>query len=356
MKHFIISILLSFFLFGFAPVKSNFSPNETFSQLETSEQAVWKIHNFNISGTGFFIGPNHFITNFHVIDMILHQMPFGDISQNDRSANKDSMSRIVLSQEGSTSVLRIKKILAISALYDLALLETEENVTDYLSLREHPLELSESLFLIAYPGGVFTKISKTGGIVYEDNQRYDFPINHFSLSGASGSPVLDEQGMLIGVASLANANMLIVRKINYLREFVEGNMGVKCHSPKPVRACLKEEIQNLEDSARKDFVYAQFALALYYQRRFGWDFKEAFHWMEKAAEKGYAPAQYHLALMYYKGEGVDWDLRKAFHWLEKAIEQESVPSQYLLALMYRKDEGTDQDFEKAFYWMKKAAK
>lgn len=76
MKHFIFSILLSLLLFGFTPSKADFSPGETFSQLENSKQAVWKIHPLGQkgNGTGFFIGPNRFITNFHVIDIILHHI------------------------------------------------------------------------------------------------------------------------------------------------------------------------------------------------------------------------------------------------------------------------------------------
>lgn len=162
------------------------TPHETFSKSDNSDLSVWEIFSFEedrekyiIRATGFFIGPHHFITNFHVISSILN--------------NSTNNTNIVLSQQGRSSVLKLKKVLAVSALYDLALLEIEEEVTNFLSLRENPPEPSENLFLTAYPNrGELTKMRKTGDVIYEDSRRYDFPVNHSSLSGASGSPVLDE--------------------------------------------------------------------------------------------------------------------------------------------------------------------
>ena len=57
--------------------------------------------------------------------------------------------------------LELKRILAVSAVYDLALIETEENVTNYLRLREDPVDPGENLFLNAYPDGTFKEMKKT---------------------------------------------------------------------------------------------------------------------------------------------------------------------------------------------------
>ena len=144
--------------------------SETSLQLDNSNQAIWKINSEMINGTGFFVGVNHFVTNFHVISSML--------------SDSRSLADIILLQEGNGSVLTIKKIIAVSSLHDLALLETKEGVTNYLHLRESLPEPSEDLFLVAYPGGVFTKIRKTGDIFYEDDQSYMFPADNSSMSGA----------------------------------------------------------------------------------------------------------------------------------------------------------------------------
>ena len=84
--------------------------------------------------------------------------------QDQGQEDQNPIDHINLGQEGNSSVLRIKKVISVSALYDLALLETEESVTDYLNLRENSPEPNEDLFVIAYPGRVFTKI--------KENRRY----------------------------------------------------------------------------------------------------------------------------------------------------------------------------------------
>ena len=88
-----------------------------FDRTEQISRSVWNISNNNGSGTTFAIGPNQFITNFHVVASFLK--------------DKNPIKYITLSQEGRDSKIQIKRVVALSASYDLALLETEENVTDY---------------------------------------------------------------------------------------------------------------------------------------------------------------------------------------------------------------------------------
>ena len=185
MNHFIISILLSFLFFGFSIAKADLS-DEPSSQSDYSELSVWKIKNVDGlgNGTGFFIETNHFVTNFHIVSHVLKDGDF---------------EGIVLSQEGSDFVLKIKRVLVLSALYDLALLETEESATSFLSLREHSPKLGENLSVIAYPG-ILAKVRKIGDVIHEDERIYTFPVDNSDLWGVSGGPVLDEWGQVVGVA------------------------------------------------------------------------------------------------------------------------------------------------------------
>ena len=101
---------------------------------------------------------------------------------------------MILSQEGRDSKKQIKRVVAISALYDLALLETEESVTDYLSIVDSSVEQSEKLSVFGYPGGVLKNLKKIGSVLDEDSHFYTFPVNYSKLRGSSGSPVLNEKG------------------------------------------------------------------------------------------------------------------------------------------------------------------
>ena len=51
------------------------------------------------------------------------------------------------------------------------------------------------------------------------------------------------------------------------------------------------------------------------------DYTEAIKWYQKAAEQGYARAQYTVGDMYEKGEGVSKDVAEAIKWYRKAAKQ-----------------------------------
>src|SRR5262249_32625052 len=51
------------------------------------------------------------------------------------------------------------------------------------------------------------------------------------------------------------------------------------------------------------------------------DLKKAEHWIEKAARRGYAPAEVNLAMMYIQGWGVARNDGAALYWLTLAAQQ-----------------------------------
>ena len=69
---------------------------------------------------------------------------------------------------------------------------------------------------------------KTGNIFYEDSRSYTFPVDHSDKGGSSGSPVLDEQGEVVGVASSGIYNLQGTIKVNYLVELIRGSIGMEC--------------------------------------------------------------------------------------------------------------------------------
>src|SRR5713101_6723486 len=57
------------------------------------------------------------------------------------------------------------------------------------------------------------------------------------------------------------------------------------------------------------------------------DYAQARAWFEKAADKGFAPAQNSLGYLYERGEGVAQDNAQARFWYQKAADQGSALAQ-----------------------------
>ena len=112
-----------------------------------------------------------------------------------------------------------------------------------------------------------------------------------------------------------------------------------------------------EKAANNGFANAQYNLALMYKKGEGVlrDYKKALYWYRKAANSGLAEAQSNLALMYDEGKGVLRDYKKALYWYRKAANNGLAEAQFNLALMYKKGEGVLRDYKKALYWYTKAA-
>ena len=226
----------------------SFAHHSEFSELDSSGSSVWKIFSFEkniqnpgMEATGFFIGPNHFIANFHFLDLVLNMAR--------------NSTGIALSQEWTSLALKVKKVLVVSALYDLVLFKTEGNVTKYLSLIEYPPEPSTSAFFITYPDGISEETIKKVSFFSEDTEKYTLSFDSSLLEGRiTGGPVLDPVGQLVGVISSVSGNMLKAVKISYLREFINGDTGTRCansnlntFSFSIAEACVKKELENLKN-------------------------------------------------------------------------------------------------------------
>ena len=79
-------------------------------------------------------------------------------------------------------------------------------------------------------------------------------------------------------------------------------------------------------------------------------------WYTRAAEQGYAEAQYNLGYMYEQGRGVAQDYTQAVDWYRKAAEQNEAAAQYSLGLMYEQGTGVPRNLTEASRWYQLAAK
>jgi TPR repeat protein len=85
------------------------------------------------------------------------------------------------------------------------------------------------------------------------------------------------------------------------------------------------------------------------------DYAEAVTWYRKAAEQGYAVAQYALGVGYDRGQGVPQDDAEAVTWYRKAAEQGYADAQNNLGNIYNAGRGVPQDFVQAHKWYSLAA-
>ncbi len=86
------------------------------------------------------------------------------------------------------------------------------------------------------------------------------------------------------------------------------------------------------------------------------DYAQAALWYRKAAEQGYAAAQYDLGDLYLFGHGVHVDYVQGVTWFRKAAEQGYPAAQTDLAHFYLTGKYVPQDYAQAVYWYSTAAK
>jgi TPR repeat protein len=85
------------------------------------------------------------------------------------------------------------------------------------------------------------------------------------------------------------------------------------------------------------------------------DGKESIHWITRAANQGYVPAEYELGRIYLYGRGIPVDYAQALVWERKAAEQGDPRAQRDLAFMYERGFGVAADPAQAAEWNRKAA-
>lgn len=110
-----------------------------------------------------------------------------------------------------------------------------------------------------------------------------------------------------------------------------------------------------QKAAEQGFVEAQEFLGIWFSdEENDFPFEQAMEWLETAALRGAALAQYALGERYEEGDGFPQSYTSAAYWFQQAASQGEECAQYRLGILYDKGRGVPQSDEKALYWLHKA--
>ena len=115
---------------------------------------------------------------------------------------------------------------------------------------------------------------------------------------------------------------------------------------------LAESKEILEQCANENDVIAQYQLyALEYNKLVEESEPgSSLFWCQKAAEQGYAPAQYDLALHYLYGDLVTKDIYKSLLWMEKSADQDYAEAMHKLVSLYNVGSKIKRNEPRSLYW------
>ena len=313
-----------------------------------AHDAVWEVK--PRGGTAFFIGPNQVVTNFHVIT------GYGE-------SYKSRAIEDMYLEQGDTKI-KFKQVLYVSAVEGLAILETEEEVSEFLNIsKEYP---SGGLFALGYPLGVKeTLIHSEDYEVIDNGYDYNMAVDKIDLGdlklleGLRGSSVLNEQKEVVGIVLYSYDNMLGVIKVSKLEDLLGGVIGLDCSSKDTLSFCIEQAVKDITEKAESGDSQAQYRLGvmLYNGKGVEKNQEKAVEWWLKSAKNDFAPALYAVSLiMYSYGIGVEQpDDKKAYKLMSKSEKQGFAPAKIRLAIMYYNGKGVDKNRKKASELMSEVA-
>ena len=112
-------------------------------------------------------------------------------------------------------------------------------------------------------------------------------------------------------------------------------------------------VNELSRAANLGYAPAQFYLARLYIDGTGGvakDPTEARRWTERAALGGDRRAMYNLGMFYYEGTGGPKDETEGANWMKKSAEMGEVDAQFNLAMLYENGTGVKRDLAQAYKW------
>ena len=325
------------------------------------------------SGTGFFIAPDLFVTNFHVIQ------------------HAESLDDMVLFQNQERSPIKVKKVYAVDGLSDLALLQTDRRSEHFLSQGPAP-QSSDQVFSIGYSGynkGMPVFTSSIAEII-KHPLYYTMAFDTENSLGSSGSPLLNSLGQVIGVFFVASYNIRSNVTAATLNQLMKGEKGIVCEGSG--RTCIDRETQRVrreflhqidsEDQTiraleyinlkqflsqeqieahllkgaenKVTYVHAQYLVGSFFVAQK--EFEEGFYWIHQAAEQNDPVAQNEMGILYLRGIGTASDVEEAYQWFKKSSDQKFTVGMLHTAHALLTGSGVEQDIDQAISLLREAAR
>ncbi len=336
------TVIVAAFLFVAFPLLGSVSRSAAVD-LDHVRGGVWKVWNWTPVekpgetkwkvGTAFTIGPRYMATALHVLashrrrgtpiaDLILKYWHRGYVSP----------------------PLRVRRVAAMSAVHDLAIFDVGKDNT-YLRLAEEPVPSgSRGLTGFGYPeaaGKGLRVLRQIGNGVTVDHRvasQIYMAVNMEKLGGASGGPVLDSKGKVVGVQVQGAGNLSINVTIQRLWDLADGKLGVICPEVASFDRCYEMAMEDMRGRAAKKDPAAAYRLWEHYSDGdLEGGHADKLHLLKEAAEEGHVLAQVNLAWLYAQGDVVEKDWRKADLWMARAAKQDHPPALYDLGKWYQDD-------------------
>ncbi|MGI9548452.1 MAG: trypsin-like peptidase domain-containing protein [Bdellovibrionales bacterium] len=304
-------------------------------------------HEGRSNGTGFILEDGILVTNAHV----LLDKSYSSSNQ----INSGHLFKIKIFQEGRLLDVQVTSIQAVDPIHDLVLLNIKGDIPPAIKKSKGEVDLKkEKLFFVGYPHGKLKAMGQKGPIeIFESKNHAEIymPVSTNDVSGASGSPIVNQKGELVGALHSTSTieRKIIFSKSDSLFSLRNAEYGVQCSKNTSIKDCFQQmEDFHLKEALKGD-AYAQYKLSSYHHRNFR--YKKALKWSERAAQQGFVLAQYHLAYRFYSLKSY----KEAIKWLELASQNGYKTSMNLLGSMYYQGQGVPQDYKKAMKFFKAAS-
>ncbi len=260
----------------------------------------------------------------------------------------------------------IKAIVAEDRENDLveAVIEIPSAGVRYLQPANTPSRQGDPVIVIGSPFGVEKAVSTGTFVGIQEVQKFGKCIVHsaHSFPGSSGSPLVNEQGDVIGIETAAvpgnpNINLAVpLERFASLSPNFRQLQALPAPEPAPVAA----QSRGLTDVPRKESAAAdssdpsamvRLALAHELGQGVSKNCSEALSLYERAASRGSVEAEFHIGRMYYDGKCSGQKLSESARYLQKAADKGFPEAQRFFGLLCYNGEGTARDKVRACMYL-----
>ena len=334
-----------------------------FLDLGNAHLGVWHVvyerkgsRNYNSFGTAFAIRSNLFVTNAHVLRAMVRVR-----------GTEVGMMKLYPAPGNSRSALAFDRVLSLSDVHDLAYFRTKSGIGNkyfavFRALPEQPLG---PLTAIGFPAQgedgkerpTFRRMRSVAGPWFSDPAfgESDVAVDTDQISGASGGPVLNARGAVVGVTRSDGANFITFVRAEVLWDFIKfSDVRVNCRSD-TFTECLDRADRDLMEAARRGDPVAMYHLWFEFERNgrnvTGGSQADYVGLLMRSAKQGYVQAQLEAGWVHMEGNGVLKNTGMGRFWFERAARRGHAEAQYTMGRIYLNRGDTRQ----ARKWLERAA-